>query len=237
MIQGKTVLGIIPARGGSKGLPGKNLRLLGGKPLIVWSIEAGTKSRYIDELVISTDSEEIAAVAKRTGATVPFIRPNELATDDASSVDVVLHALDWYAASGRAFDLVALIEPTSPLRTSKDIDDALEVLLQSSGDSIVSICRTENTHPSFMVERDDEGCLRYVVDQRSHHIRRQDLSPVFFFEGTIYISEAKALRATKSFYQENTVGFEVPKWKSLEVDDMDDLIMVEAIMKHKGICP
>lgn len=237
MIGDRSVLGIIPARAGSKGLPGKNLRALGGRPLIAWSIDAGIQSKYLDELIVSTDSGEIAAVARGLGASVPFLRPYELATDTAGSVDVVLHALSWFSVGGRAFDYVALIEPTSPLRTAEDIDRALEMLLESGANSTVSICATCSTHPSFLVERDSAGRLRYLFDQSDRHVRRQDLSPVYYFEGTIYISQVEALQRTGAFYQDDTIGFEVPKWKSLEVDDIDDLVMIEALMKYRGLCP
>jgi len=125
MIEGKRVIGIIPARGGSKGIPGKNIRPVAGKPLIVWSIESAKKSVFLDHVIVSTDNERIAEISEHAGAGVPFVRPAELATDTARSVDVLLHAADWFAERGQRYDIIVCLQPTSPLRTAMDIDNAL----------------------------------------------------------------------------------------------------------------
>jgi len=122
MYKGKKILALIPARGGSKGLPGKNIKPLLGKPLIAWTIEQAKASKYVDRVVVSTDDDEIAEVAIRYGAEVPFLRPKELARDDSPTIDAILHALDFFSDKGERFDLLALLEPTSPLRDSEDID-------------------------------------------------------------------------------------------------------------------
>ena len=146
MIKGKTVLAVIPARGGSKRLPRKNCLLLQGKPLIVYSIEAAKESVYIDEVVVSTDDEEIASLARQAGASVPFLRPAELSTDEASSVDVVAHALNYYQVNEKKlFDYVVLLQPTSPLRTAAHINQALELLKEKKADAIVSVCEAEHS--------------------------------------------------------------------------------------------
>jgi CMP-N-acetylneuraminic acid synthetase len=152
MINGKSVIAIIPARGGSKGLPGKNIMLLCGKPLVVWSIEAGLSCQYIDEVMVTTDSEDIASIAKKFGASVPFLRPAELATDTASSFDVVIHALDFFDMEfGKSFDYILLLEPTSPMRESDDLDSMLMKIssLADSYDAIVSLGEVHE-HPSIM---------------------------------------------------------------------------------------
>ncbi len=235
MYKNKTFLAIIPARGGSKGLPGKNIKKLCGKPLIAWSIEAGLKSNYLDEVVVSTDYENIAEIAKEYGATVPFLRPDYLASDTATSFDVVKHTIDFYKNElNREFDYIVLLEPTSPLREVSDIDRAIEILLESSADSIVGICKTEDQNPAFLIKKDNNNYISGYENRDMKVLRRQDVDDIYFFEGTIYISQTKILLAKKTFYHESTIGYEVPKYKSLEIDDMNDFIMVEAIMKYKG---
>jgi N-acylneuraminate cytidylyltransferase/CMP-N,N'-diacetyllegionaminic acid synthase len=233
MIGGARVLGLITARGHSKGLPGKNIRPLCGKPLIEWSISAAKGASYVDRIVVSTDSTAIAEIAQRAGANVPFQRPPELATDTASSVDVVMHAIDMLAKTERAFDIVVLLEPTSPLRESLDIDEAVERLVRTGAGAVVSVCRAVSAHPAFMFSQDKNGRLRPYLGRQPNGLRRQDLDPVFFLDGTLYVSRTDVLRNKRSFYHEDTVAFEVPKWKSLEIDDLDDFTIIEALMAKR----
>jgi len=234
MITNQKVLGLVLAREGSKGLPGKNTMLLCGKPLIAWSIEAGLASRYIDDLVVSTDGDEIASVSKQYGAEVPFIRPSEFASDGASSVSAILHTLDYLEEHGRCYDLVVLLEPTSPLRETADIDTTLELLVEKNASSVVSVCAAEANHPSFMFKMDSATKkLLSFTGVQPNVLRRQDIEPVFFLDGTIYCSTSKKIREKKGFYHEETLAYEVPKWKSLEIDDADDFLMVEAVMKSR----
>lgn len=228
------VLCLVTARGGSKGLPGKNIRPLLGKPLIAWSIEAGLRASSADALVVSTDDEAIAQAARDAGARVPFMRPAELARDTASSIDVVLHAIDWLAATGEYYDVVVLLEPTSPLRDSVDIEAALDLMIGHDAGAVVSVCRAESIHPAFMYRRDANGRLQPFLERQPTGLRRQEIEPLYFLEGTVYTSRIDVLRARRSFYHEDTVGYEVPRWKSLEIDELDDFLMVEALLKHKG---
>jgi len=235
MYKNKTFLAIIPARGGSKGLPKKNIKELCGKPLIAWSIEVGLKSKYLDEVMVTTDSQEIADISNQYGANVPFLRPDELASDTATSFDAIKHTIDYYKNElNKEFDYIVLLEPTSPLREHSDIDKAIEILFDSSADVIVGICKTEDQNPAFLVTKDIENFIRGYENKDMKVLRRQDIKDVYFFEGTIYISKTNILLSKKTFYHENTIGYVVSKYKSLEIDDMDDFIMVEAIMKHKG---
>lgn len=230
MIDGKSVLSVVPARGGSKGLPGKNVRPLHGKPLIGWSVEHGLQSRYVDAVVVSTDNDGIAEVARAHGAEVPFIRPAALATDTASSIDVILHTVDTLEQGGRRYDLLVLLEPTSPLREPDDIDRALEALLgQTDAQSIVGVAKAEASHPAFLLRR-KEQFLEPYSRQEFGAKRRQEIDELFFLEGTIYVSWMEALRSWRSFYHPRTMPFEVPKYKSFEVDDLTDFIIVEALM-------
>ena len=235
MIRGQSVIGVITARGGSKGLPGKNIRPLCGKPLIAWTIEAGKNASYLDELMVTTDSSEIAEVAKAFGANAPFLRQAHLASDEASSFDAVKHALDFYRDElGRRFDLLALLEPTSPLRESNDIDAAIETLAgHPDAEAVVSVCRAEGLHPAFMAIIDDGGYLAPYDSKRISTLRRQDLADVFFPEGTVYVSRVEAYMTRRTFYHEKTIGYVVPRWKSPEIDDLHDFVMVEALLKHR----
>lgn len=227
----------MPARGGSKGLPGKNVRLLHGKPLIAWSIEDGLESRYVDAVVVSTDEETIAKVAREHGAEAPFLRPAALATDTANSIDVILHTIDALEERGRRYDLLVLLEPTSPLREPTDIDGALEALLDhTDSQSIVSVAKAEASHPAFLFRRKDQFLKPYASKEFSAK-RRQDINDLFFLEGTVYVSWIAALRSRRSFYHERTMPFEIPKYKSFEVDDLTDFIIIEALMtaRTKGL--
>ncbi len=237
MINGKTVIAIIPARGGSRGLPGKNIKSLCGKPLIAWSIEAGLGSRYIDEVMVTTDSEDIARVARQFGASVPFIRPSELASDTAASMDVIRHTLNFYDYKlDKKFDYTVLLEPTSPLRMKDDIDKSIEQLLKNSkAKAIVGICKTESQNPAFLVKKNVNNFLVGYENLDMKILRRQDINEVYFFEGSVYVSDTATLLTKNSFYHENTLGFEFPKWQSLEIDDLEDFIMVEALMINKGM--
>lgn len=234
MIDGLRVLGLVAARGGSKGLPGKNIKPLLGRPLIAWTIGAALAAPSLDAVVVSTDDADIAAAAQSAGARVPFMRPPELAGDTASSVDVVLHAIDTLAQAGERFDLVVLLEPTSPLREADDIERSLALLVSERVEAVVSVCRAEAVHPAFMYRRDERGRLQPFLERQPTGLRRQEIEALYFLEGTVYVSRIEALRSRRSFYHEQTASYEVPKWKSLEIDDMDDFLMVEALLKHRG---
>lgn len=231
MYSGFTFLAIIPARSGSKGLPDKNIKMLCGKPLLAWSIESALDSSYIDEVCVSTDSTKYADIAKAYGANVPFLRPKNLASDTSSSFEAIKHCIDFYKSQNKHFDYIILLEPTSPLRESSDINNAIHTLLANKeATSIVGISLCESSHPAFLV-RLENGFLRPYENLDFKPIRRQDLPETYFFEGSLYISECDALLKHKNFYHLQSLGYIVPKWKSLEIDDIDDFAMVEAMMK------
>jgi CMP-N,N'-diacetyllegionaminic acid synthase len=237
MINEKSILAIVPARSGSKGLPGKNIKQLCGKPLISWSIQAGLASKYIDELIVSTDSKDIAKIAINCGASVPFIRPSEFASDEATSIDVVRHALDFFSDNqAKSFDYIVLLEPTSPQREAKDIDICIKQLVDNpEGTSLVGVCKTSSQNPAFLIKKNINNFIVGYENSDMRVLRRQDIDDVYFFNGSIYISETKTLLKNNSFYHHKTLGFEFPKWKSIEIDDLDDFIMVQALMTHKGL--
>lgn len=230
------VLGIILARKGSKGLPGKNTMTLLGKPLIAWSIQAALDSRYITDVVVSTDSADIASIAQEYGAEVPFIRPDNLATDEATSADVIMHAIKSLHQDGRQYDYVTLLEPTSPIRSGTDIDEAISSLVSSGGSAIVSVCRASTVHPSFMFTLEMGNLMSPYGTRRSKgSIRRQDVDEVFYPDGNIYVSSTQTFESELSFYHEGTLGYEIPRWKSLEIDDELDFLLVEAVMRDRGM--
>lgn len=234
MIKGKRVLGLVPARGGSKGLPGKNLRLMCGKPLIGWTIEQGMASKYIDRLVVSSDSTEIAKIALKHGAEVPYLRPPELASDTASSASVILHALDYLACQEDFYDLIVLLEPTSPLRDVSDIDGAIELCVQhGDGASVVGVTCVENAHPAFLFQVAN-GVLRPINGQQPSGLRRQDLTGKYYYlEGSIYVSHVGIFEQEKSFYHSNTLPWFVDRNKAIEIDELSDFIVAEALMSAK----
>lgn len=234
MINDKRVIAIIPARGGSKGLPGKNIRKLCGKPLIAWSIEAGLESQYIDEVMVTTDSEEIAGIANEFGATVPFIRPTELATDTATSFDTVKHAIDFYQNQlNKTFDYIVLLEPTSPLRESGDIDEMIEKILsmEDQFDAIVSLGEV-HLHPSIMKKTDGRK-IKPFCKELIMKTRRQDNAIAYFPYGVAYIVKSKTFFEEKSFYPSRTTHKIIKRYQCYEIDDIYDFWAIENIMKHE----
>lgn len=234
MIDGKKVLAIIPARGGSKGLPKKNILQLCGKPLIAWSIEKAKKSRYLDVVLLTTDCREIADVASHFGADVPFLRPTNLATDQASTYDVVCHALAHYRASeGLEFHYTVLMEPTSPLREDDDIDRMLEMLDKRADlfDSIVSVGEVTQ-HPAVMKRLVGDSmepfCLGLVQTNR-----RQDNAPAYFPFGVGYIAKTTALLEQNTFYTRRCMPFPIKRYQNYEIDDIYDFLCVESVMKYE----
>jgi len=229
------ILYLIPARGGSKGLPKKNIKPLCGKPLVAWSIETGlqTSKKYPGKVIVSTDDENIAGIAVKYGAEVPFIRPAELALDTTPSMDVVLHAINFFESINEKFDLLVMLEPTSPQRDEKDICGAIKLLLSTpDAESIVGIAKTEASHPAFLVELKNNFIVPYNKKEIKV-LRRQDLDELYFFEGSLYISKIDSLKKRKTFYHEKTLGYVMPKWKAFEVDDEVDFIIIEALMQAK----
>jgi len=233
VIGGKRVLAIVPARAGSKGLPGKNIRLLAGKPLLAWPIAAAKGSVYVDRVIISTDSAEFAEIGITHGAEAPFLRPAELASDTAPSIDFILHAIDALEAEGDEYHYIVLLEPTSPLTETSDIDAALAQLDASEAEAIVGIAAMETQHPAFSVRCDEDGVIRPAQSADFANLpRRQDLAPIFSLDGSLYISTVAALRRERGFCHSSTLGYLTDRWKSFEVDDLVDFVAIEAVMQR-----
>jgi len=233
MIDGKRVLAIVPARKGSKGLPLKNIRPLGGKPLLAWPIAAARASAHVDRVIISTDDQGFADIAVAHGAEAPSLRPAEMASDTAPSIDFILHAVDTLAAAGDVFDYLVLLEPTSPLTEGADVDAALAQLVAADADAIVGVSRLEATHPAFAVRRADDGAITpYAAATFGEMPRRQDIEPLFVLDGTLYASTVAALRRERGFCHTRTLGYETARHKAHEVDDLVDFICIEAIASN-----
>lgn len=227
-------IAIIPARGGSKGIKGKNLRELAGKPLIAWSILAARAAERIDQVVVSTDDEAIAEAARAYGADVPFLRPASLATDAAPTEPVMAHALDWYEAAGQKFDNIVLLQPTSPLRREGTIDAALARFEAEAGDSLLGVCET---HHFFWTRREGGGAeARYDYRNRP---RRQDIAPAdrrYRETGSIYISRANAFRESGNRLSGKIIMFEMAEEESWELDSEADFRILEALFAWSGAC-
>jgi N-acylneuraminate cytidylyltransferase len=220
MIEGSKVLALIPARGGSKGVPRKNLRMVSGRPLIAWTIEAAKGSRYIDRLILSSDDDEIMQVAQEYGCEVPFRRRPELATDECGTMDVVIDALQRCPG----YDWIVLLQPTSPLRTAADIDGAILQCATQQAIACVSVCLAEqNPHWMYFLEG---AHLRPVIEGLSG-TRRQDLPAVHVLNGAVYVAKAPDLMKNRSFLPSGVVGYEMPSSRSLDIDTEHDFHLLE----------
>jgi CMP-N,N'-diacetyllegionaminic acid synthase len=231
MHDGNRVLGLVPARGGSRGLPDKNTRPRAGRPLIAWTIETASACASIDDVVVSTDSERIARVATENGAQVPFMRAEHLARDDSRMIDVVLDAVDTLADAGRKFDIIALLQPTSPLRTTADIDDAFARLRESGGQAVVSVCRAEPS-PLLAGTLPADGSLADFLRPREATANRQQLPEYFRLNGAVYLAEVPWLRERGSFVGRGAFAFVMPPERSVDIDTELDLMFAECLLKR-----
>lgn len=220
------VAALIPARGGSKGIPHKNIKNLAGKPLIAHSIAQAEalKGSAIDRIIVSTDSPEIAAVAKEYGAEVPFLRPAHLALDQSPGIDPVIHLLETLPG----IDAVVLLQPTSPLRTAQDILECVR-LFQSSGQSVVSVTEVAK-HPAWMYQLGEGRKLNKFMDLSS--TRRQDLPPLFCLNGAVYVASRKQLLSERSFINAETLGYTMPHARSVDLDTLADWEYAEFLISR-----
>jgi N-acylneuraminate cytidylyltransferase len=226
MIQGNSILAIIPARGGSKGVRRKNLREIAGKPLIAWAIEAGRKSQYIDRLILSSDDPEIISMARSWSCEVPFVRPAELARDEAPGIDPVLHAL---SALPESYDYIVLLQPTSPFRLAEAIDGCLETCLRHHAPACVTVTEVDQS-PFWMYRLDASRHLAPLIDQKSIPDRRQDLPKVYVLNGAVYVAQTAWLQQQQTFLTAETVAHIMPRERSLDVDTELDLKICASII-------
>lgn len=230
MIAGLRVLAVIPARGGSKAVPGKNILPFAGKPLIQYSIDAAARSRFVDRVVVSSDDSAIIAAAAAGGADAPFRRAPELATDEASSCDVVADALERIPG----FDIVVLLQPTSPLRIAADIDGSLELLVARGAPSCISLGPVDE-HPYWMYYRGDDGRIIPVTSTKEGPVeRRQDLPVVWRLNGAVYAARVGWFIRERTFLSSETVGYPMPRERSLDIDTVDDVERFRLILEKKA---
>ncbi len=222
------VIAIIPARSGSKGVPGKNIRLLGSKPLLQYTAEAALKAEMLDNTILSTDSEKIAFIAKKCGIDVPFMRPEILATDTASSIDVVLHAINFLEGQGKFYDAICLLQPTCPFRAKGFIDRAIDQFIQKDADCLVSVLPVPHEfNPHWIFEPDMKGELHIATGEKEIIKRRQDLPPAFFRDGSIYITKTSVIKEQQSFYGKHMVYIESEPLFYVNIDNENDWIKAE----------
>lgn len=230
MIDQQSVLAIIPARGGSKGLPGKNIKPLGGKPLIAWTIQAAVTSKYIDRVILSSDDETIIETAKQYGCEVPFVRPADLAQDDSSAVDTVLHALRELPH----YDITVLLQPTCPLRDAQDIDCTLSTMLTLHARSCVSVT-TPDKSPYWMYTTNRAGHLKPLLDSENAAKQRQQLPQVYVLNGAVYAIYTDHLINTRNFVPDGTVPYLMTKEHSVDIDYQLDLDFAEFLLDKERL--
>ncbi len=225
MFKDKKILAVIIARGGSKGVPKKNIRMAGGKPLIAWMINAAKKSKYIDRLILSSDDKEIISVARDLGCDVPFVRPPEFAKDESPVSDVIIHTIKEI----QGYDYVMMLQPTSPLIVSEDIDGCVGFCINSNTEAVVSVTEPQK-NPYWTFTKKEDNKLVPVFGQKYFNMQRQELPTVYTPTGAIYMAQSKWFIKNKSFYSELTKGYFIPKERSLDIDSELDFKVFETII-------
>jgi CMP-N,N'-diacetyllegionaminic acid synthase len=229
-----TILAIIPARGGSKGVPGKNIKLLGGQPLIQYTIDRALESQRISKVIVSSEDTSIIKIAQDLGASVPFVRPEHLATDTASSISVVQHAIDYFEKEGVFFDVVCLLQATYPFREAGFIDKAIEKFIESGVDSLISVLPVPHEfNPHWVFEVNDKEHLILATGEDTIITRRQDLPKAYHRDGALYLTKTKCIKAG-TFYG-NTLGYiETPPHTYVNIDTLNDWEKAEELLKFKN---
>lgn len=224
------MIAIIPARGGSKGLPGKNVRPLNGKPLIAYAIEEALKAKHIDRVIISTDDEEIAKVAVQYGAELPFMRPVELASDTAQAIDNYIYTIGRLEEEGKEqIDAFVVLQPTSPLRVSEDIDGAIELFFEKNADSVISYC--PEAHPvTWHKYLDEEGRFLNIFDDNIQNRQANRIS--YYPNGAVYVFRTSMIRERK-YYTENSYAYVMPRTRSVDIDFIEDFEYAEFLLKRR----
>lgn len=233
MTKQNNYIAVIPARGGSKRLPGKNLLQIAGKPLIVWTIEAAIESNIFDRVLVTTDSEEIAEVSRRAGAEVPFLRPPDLAADNATTIDVLTHIIDTLKLSDELpYSHLTLLQPTSPLRDSVSIKNSIKFLEENKADAVISICKTEHS-PLWSNILPSNNSLENFIAEKIQKTPSQDLPSHYRLNGAIYICNIKRMMKEKTlFLPNNCFGFVMSRKNSIDIDDQVDFDLAEIYLKR-----
>lgn len=234
MFNNKRFLAIITARSGSKGLKDKNIKKLNGKPMMAYTIEAAKKSGIFDDIIVSTDSEKYSKIAKDYGAQVPFLRPESLASDTASSMDVIEYTILELEKSGLKYDYFILLQPTSPLRDEKDIFKAIELLFEKSANAIVSVCEVDHSPLLMNTLEESLGMDNFIPNNINN--RRQDLPKYYRLNGAIYLSGIEYFLKYKDFYKEKSYAYIMDDKGSIDIDGDVDFLLASVLMKNKISC-
>jgi len=229
------ILALIPARGGSKGVPRKNIKQLRGKELLRYSIEFGLSCDFLTRVVVSTDDEEIAEVGRKAGAEVPFLRPPELAEDGSPTIDTVIHALDFFQEQEVHFDVVCLLQPTVPFRHPVDLEEALNTFVARDGDSLISVRPVPHVYnPHWVYEQDvATGFLKMATGDTKIIPRRQDLPKAYHRDGSIYLTKTEIIRERRSLYGDRLLHVEMPHSPNINIDTLQDWEAAEKYLATK----
>ena len=232
MYKGKKIAALITARGGSKGIPKKNIIKLCGKPLVHWTVESAMKSKYIDKIFLSTDSDEIIKSIKKFPVEVPFKRPKNLSSDKATSTDVILHFTEWMKKNESEYDILLLLQPTSPFRKSEHIDNAIKKFIGSK-EALSLISITENIKSPYLSRKiNSKGFLENLFNEKSEK-RRQDIPVTYYINGAIYLMGVKNFEKYKTFQTAKTLNYKMPYYSSIDIDEPVDLKIAELHYKEK----
>ncbi len=235
MYKGYTILAVVTARGGSKGLPGKNIKNINGKPLIAWTMEQIKSSELIDSVVVSTDSREIADVCERCGVRVPELRPADLATDEASSMDVIDYVIKNEEGKGRVYDYILLLEPTSPLRKKGDLDNMIRLAGDHADkDGVISVGKVQLEHPMIVKKISGNGTIIPYIDELKDVYQRQQHDEALFPYGVGYLIKNSVFKKEHKIYTSNIIPYYIERWQNYEIDDIYDLNCIETIMRMES---
>ena len=229
------LLAIVSARGDSRGVPGKNIAPVAGKPLIAWTLEAALEATCLDRIVVSSDNQEIIDISRSYGGEVPFVRPRELAGDDTPGIMPVLHSIKWLnEKEGYKPDFVVLLQPTAPLRTPEDIDSSFKLALEKNADSVVSVVLT-NHHPYWTKKVSPDGKIMEFIKQDQIPQVRQELEKAYALNGAVYLAKTEFVLEKKGWYADNTYAYIMPPERSLDIDDPWDLYLADLLLKEKDV--
>ena len=229
-----TALGVITARGGSKGIPRKNLASVLRKPLLAYTAEVALAARRLSRVILTTDDEEIASVGRQYGLEVPFLRPAELARDNTPSLPVLQHAVRWMEGRGAHFDAICLLEPTTPMRRPSDIDACIDLLEHSGADSVASVLPVpHNYNPHWVYFRGADGSLKLSTGETAPIPRRQELPDAFHREGSIYVVRRDVLIEGNSLYGGRLAGYPMDPAESITIDEPNDLNRFEQLLEAR----
>lgn len=235
MYKNKRILAIIPARGGSKGLPNKNIKEMNGKPLIYWTVKRAQESEFLDRIFISTDSPNIASICQNIcNQSVDELRPDELAQDTSSSADVIKYTINLLKQKGAEYDYILLLEPTSPLRKKDDIDRVIQLACENPiRDGVVSLGEVHMEHPSAVKIIGKNGSIIPLLDTKKTIYQRQQMEQVYFPYGVAYLIKTEIFLKSMSVYTDNIIPYFIERWQTYEVDDIYDFMCIETIMKYR----